>query len=109
MVRTHLQAITVSQINIPLIFGIDTVTTLSGFQIDICHLGILAYGLPEHLTLIMTHIQSMHMFAGILTTDIGILMNGGFGDHPCHLSAPAGLFLLSGSCIYISYCHAAKT
>ena len=75
MIRAYLQAEAMSQINISLILRVDTVATFCCLQIDVGHLRTLTHRFPKHFTLVMTHVDTMHMRTGILTDQVGILMN----------------------------------
>ena len=74
MIRSHFQAVAMGQFDITLIALVNTVATLRGLQIDIRHLCVLAYRLPEHLTLIVRQIDAVHMAASVLTHDIRIVV-----------------------------------
>ena len=62
------------QFDVTLIALVDTVATLRGLQIDISHLRVLAYRLPEHLTLIVRQVDAVHMATGVLTHNIRIVV-----------------------------------
>jgi hypothetical protein len=62
-----------SQLDILFITVVDTVTTFCGFKIDIGHLAVVAYSLPEDASLIVTQIDTMNMRAGILTLNVACL------------------------------------
>ena len=72
MVRADLQPVSVSHLNVTLEGGVNAVTALGSFQIDIGHIGIVAYRLPEHVALIMTHIYAVYMRARVLALDIRV-------------------------------------
>ena len=97
MITSHLQSVTVGQFDVTLITLVDTVTTLRSLQIDIRHLGVLANGLPEHLTLIMRQIDTMHMTTGIFTHNrrivVRIIQSRIYGLHNCYPTATDLLFL----------------
>ena len=72
MIGAHLQTVTVCQFDVTFIASIDPVATLCRLQIDVGHLGILANGLPENLTLIVRQVDTMHVVTSILALQIGI-------------------------------------
>jgi hypothetical protein len=53
--------------------GIDAITALGGLQIDIGHVGIVANGLPEHISLIVAKVDTMDMRTRVLTLHIIVL------------------------------------
>ena len=132
MIGTNLQSITMSQFDVTLITFINPVATLCSLQIHVGHLRILAYRLPEHLTLIVRQVDTMHVVTSILTLQIGIkirIQQTGigfgslFGNYSLGLAAlfvmtfvllhhrtrPA-LFLSSGTlCIAIADTHQSDT
>ena len=74
MIRSHFQAVAMGQFDVTLIALVNTVATLRGLQIDIRHLCVLTYRLPEHLPLIVRQIDAVHMAAGVFTHDIRIVV-----------------------------------
>jgi hypothetical protein len=41
--------------------SIDTITTFSGFQVDILHVGVVSNGLPEHIALVVAQVYAMNV------------------------------------------------
>ena len=75
MVGAYLQSVTMGQINVTFILRVYAVATFGSLQIDVRHLGFLANGFPEHLALIVAHVDAVNMVAGILANEIWILVN----------------------------------
>lgn len=67
MIGTNLKPVFMGKLDVAFIFIVNTVATLSGFKIDVSHLGIIANSLPEHLALIVTQVNTMHMRARVFT------------------------------------------
>ena len=74
VVRPHFESIAVSQLDISLIPGVDTVTALSSLQIHVGHLCILSDSLPEHLSLIVAQVYAMHMFACVFAHQVWVVV-----------------------------------
>ena len=88
MVGAHLEPMTMGHLDVTLITVIDAVATLRSLQIDVAHAGMLANGIPEHFTLIVAQVNTVHMLAGILAGDARNLVDGGLGrTNPFHPSA----------------------
>lgn len=66
VVGTHLESVSMSQVYVLFIFAIHVGTTFRGFQIDVCHLGVVAHGFPEHVALVVTEVDAMYVLASIL-------------------------------------------
>ena len=81
MVRADFQSMPMGHLYIAFITVVNTVTTFRCLQIDIRHLGLFTNSLPEHITLIVTEVDTMNMVTCVLTAQIGILMDcGGLGS-----------------------------
>ena len=74
MVGAHFQSIAMCEVDVTLKLRIDTVATLRCFQIDVGHFGVLTDGLPEHISLIAAQVDTMHMTAGVLTLQEGVVV-----------------------------------
>ena len=70
MVTAHLQPVAMGKVDVTLKHLVNTVTALCRLQVDVGHLGIIPHGLPEHVALVMAHVDAMHMGASVLTLDI---------------------------------------
>ena len=79
VVGAHLQAMAMGQVDVALVAGVYAVAALGGLQVDVGHLGVVANGLPEHLALIVAHVNAMNVLTGVFALQVGILVNGG-GD-----------------------------
>ena len=66
MIAAHLQVVVVRQLDVAQIERILVVAALSTLQVDIGHVGIVAHGIPEHLILIVAHVDAVHMGTGVL-------------------------------------------
>ena len=74
VVGAHFQSVAMSQIDVALELRVDAVAAFGGLQIHVGHLGILADGLPEHVALISAQVDAVHVTAGILTLQEGIVV-----------------------------------
>ena len=74
VVGAHLESVSVRQVDVLFVTLVDTITALRCLQIDIGRLRILSHRLPEHLSLIVRQVDAMHMVAGILTLQEGIIV-----------------------------------
>lgn len=76
MVRPHLQAIAVCQVDVLLIAVINIVSALRSLQIDVSHLRF-AHRLPEHGALVVAQVDAMDMSAGIFAFHATLLCQHG--------------------------------
>lgn len=84
MVATHLQAVAVGQLYVLFVHMVDAVAALRGLEIDIGHPGIGTDSLPEHVTLIVTKVDTMNMRAGILALNIVLRTDTERQQRQCH-------------------------
>ena len=66
MIAAHLQPMNMGHHYVLLKLLINTVTTFRSLQIDISHTGIVTNGLPEHVALVVAHINAVNMRTGVL-------------------------------------------
>ena len=67
VVGPYLHSIPMRQVDILLVSAVYIGSSFSCLQIDVSHLGIIANRLPEHLALIVTQVNTMHMRARVFT------------------------------------------
>lgn len=67
MVRTNLESVSVGKVYILFVFAVYIGPSLCSLEINIRHFGVVAYGFPEHISLIVAEVDAMHMLASILT------------------------------------------
>ena len=67
MVRTNLESVSVGKVYILFVFAVYIGPSLCSLEINIRHFGVVSYGFPEHISLIVAEVDAMHMLASILT------------------------------------------
>ena len=68
------------QFDVTLVFPVDMVAALGGFQIDVGHLGVLAQRFPKHVSLIVAQVNAMHMGARVFTLNVVLRLHCRCGE-----------------------------
>ena len=84
VVGPHLHAVSVGEVDILLVSAIHIGSTLSCLQINIRHLAVVADGFPEHFSLIMAHVDAMHMATGIFALHLGVTAKSKYSRYYCY-------------------------
>jgi hypothetical protein len=69
------------QLNVGLIGRVYPVTAFSGFEVDVCVLGVFTYCFPKHLSLVVAQVDAMYMRACVFALYVKILgMDGQYAE-----------------------------
>ena len=66
MIRTDLQPIAMGQFDVPLVGLVLCLLSFGGFEIYVGHVAVVSKRLPPHIALVMTHVKTMDVVAGVL-------------------------------------------
>ena len=69
MIRTHFQTMAVGKVDITLVGIVLGLLALGSLEIYICHMTVVAKGLPPNVLLVMAHVETMDMVARVFTLD----------------------------------------
>ena len=65
VVGAHFQTIAVGQVYVALVGVVLQLLSFRGLEVYIVHVAVVAKGLPEHVALIVAHVQTVYVVAGV--------------------------------------------
>ena len=80
VVRAHFESVSVCQVYVLLVFAVYIGAAFCGFEIDVCHLGVVAHCFPEHIALVVAEVDAVYVLACVLALYLGMDVGGYNGD-----------------------------